>query len=137
VLIAVRTIRNVQALRAIAAILVVFVHLDKLLAGIGASTFGAGGVDIFFVISGFIMVYTTMGRQPSPLSFMANRIARIVPIYWAITLVSFHDSVHCTRAFASDESQLERAVDVARFHPIRKVQRAHSTGAFRWLDAKL
>ena len=40
------------------AIAVVFVHLDKLLAQIGLPTWGGGGVDIFFVISGgFIMVY--------------------------------------------------------------------------------
>ena len=48
--------------------------------------FGGAGVDIFFVISGFIMVYTTMDREITPWSFMADRIARIVPAYWAATL---------------------------------------------------
>jgi peptidoglycan/LPS O-acetylase OafA/YrhL len=82
-------IRNVQALRGLAALLVVFVHLDNLLLAIGLSTFGGAGVDIFFVISGFIMVYTTADRHVTPWSFMADRIARIVPIYWLITLAVF------------------------------------------------
>ena len=82
-------IQNVQVLRGVAAILVVFVHLDKLLAQIGLPTWGGGGVDIFFVISGFIMVYTTIGRDIGFSAFMSDRIARIVPAYWIITLAVF------------------------------------------------
>jgi exopolysaccharide production protein ExoZ len=46
------------------------------------------GVDIFFVISGFIMVYASadlFGRRDGPRLFLERRIARIVPIYWAVT----------------------------------------------------
>jgi exopolysaccharide production protein ExoZ len=82
-------VRNVQVLRAFAAFLVVFVHLDRLLSWLGLPPFGAAGVDIFFVISGFIMVYTTVDREIRPWSFMADRIARIVPPYWAVTLAVF------------------------------------------------
>jgi peptidoglycan/LPS O-acetylase OafA/YrhL len=82
-------IRNIQVLRAIAALLVVCVHLDSFLVQIGLPIFGGGGVDIFFVISGFIMVYTTSERPVSSRSFMADRIARIVPIYWLITVAVF------------------------------------------------
>ncbi len=84
---------NIQALRAVAAILVVFVHLEYPLAqlGIGRSwqSFFAGGVDLFFVISGFIMVHTTARRSISPLAFLRLRIIRVVPLYWAITLCAF------------------------------------------------
>ena len=45
-----------------------------------------GGVDIFFVISGFIMVKSTDGRSYSPGQFYLKRIIRIVPIYWIATL---------------------------------------------------
>jgi exopolysaccharide production protein ExoZ len=49
------------------------------------TTFGAAGVDIFFVISGFIMLYVSFpnGRAAaSPLSFLVKRIARVYPFYW-------------------------------------------------------
>ena len=82
-------IRNVQLLRGVSALLVIFVHLDKLLSLINLPPFGGGGVDIFFVISGFIMVHTTIDREVSPRSFIAERFARIVPPYWAVTLAVF------------------------------------------------
>lgn len=47
------------------------------------------GIDIFFILSGFIMVYTSWG-QSGPVAardFMLRRIIRIVPIYWFYTFV--------------------------------------------------
>jgi exopolysaccharide production protein ExoZ len=82
-------VRNVQALRGLAALLVIFAHLETVLPRVGLQPFGYAGVDIFFVISGFIMVYTTADRDVTPISFMSDRIARIVPIYWIITLAVF------------------------------------------------
>lgn len=45
---------------------------------------GASGVDIFFVLSGFIIAYTA---DPSRgvVHFLKRRIARIVPLYWFLT----------------------------------------------------
>lgn len=46
------------------------------------------GVDIFFVISGFIMVHASarlFDRRDGARLFMARRLARIVPVYWAAT----------------------------------------------------
>ena len=84
---------NIQALRAIAAFLVVFVHLQPLVNRLGADPnlfdFGNGGVDLFFVISGVIMVYTTRARETTALNFIAHRIARIVPFYWFMTFAVF------------------------------------------------
>jgi peptidoglycan/LPS O-acetylase OafA/YrhL len=42
------------------------------------------GVDVFFVISGFIMWVTT-ARRGQPLEFYRHRLARIVPLYWLVT----------------------------------------------------
>jgi exopolysaccharide production protein ExoZ len=42
---------------------------------------------LFFVISGYIMVYSTdFGRKGSASEFVRNRVIRIVPLYWAATL---------------------------------------------------
>jgi len=80
-------------LRAIAALLVVFVHLGRLaeLAGLPADVtyFGNSGVDLFFVISGMIMVMTTAGGRQTPRGFLRNRFTRIAPLYWTITLAVF------------------------------------------------
>jgi peptidoglycan/LPS O-acetylase OafA/YrhL len=82
-------LNNVQAVRAIAVLMVIFVHLDYLLGSIGLPPFGYGGVDLFFVTSGFIMFFTTFNRPISPLDFITNRIVRIIPPYWLLTLAVF------------------------------------------------
>lgn len=46
-----------------------------------------GGVDIFFVISGFVMVQSTSGRDISPKAFITQRIQRIAPLYWIATAI--------------------------------------------------
>lgn len=45
----------------------------------------AAGVDVFFVISGFIMLITN--RNGTPGKFAIRRIIRIVPLYWFLTLL--------------------------------------------------
>ena len=87
----------IQALRGIAAAMVMLYHLHTTLAGtrfgdVGATLFnsGAAGVDLFFVISGFIMVHTTRRADGSPryaAEFLAKRIARVWPVYAIATLV--------------------------------------------------
>lgn len=83
---------NVQALRALAAVMVIVVHLEFIVTGMGGVKADAGlfsvGVDLFFMISGFIMVYTTTARKIGPLAFLLNRYARIAPLYWMITLIT-------------------------------------------------
>lgn len=43
------------------------------------------GVDIFFVISGFIMWVTTVGGRRTALDFYRDRLARIAPLYWVMS----------------------------------------------------
>lgn len=86
---------GIQQLRAIAAILVVLVHASSELTqaahGIISNRIPHDlviGVDIFFVISGFIMHVTSADSQSgaaSALSFLRKRIVRIVPVYWFFT----------------------------------------------------
>lgn len=48
---------------------------------------GEFGVDIFFVISGFVMWVTTEGKNKSITEFWSSRILRVAPLYWLFTFV--------------------------------------------------
>jgi exopolysaccharide production protein ExoZ len=53
---------------------------------------GAAGVDIFFVISGFVMAVSTIGREHKThpaRSFLERRLIRLVPLYWIVTFIVF------------------------------------------------
>jgi exopolysaccharide production protein ExoZ len=80
------TICSIQVLRFIAAFAVVVLHASTRTEWLHSGHddpvgFLKGGVDIFFVISGFVMAYTI---KPStrPLVFAARRLARVAPLYW-------------------------------------------------------
>ncbi len=76
-------ISSLQVMRAIAAIGVVSLHVG------GSALFvGNAGVDLFFVISGFVMVYSSanlFGKAASIATFAIRRILRIAPLYWLVT----------------------------------------------------
>jgi exopolysaccharide production protein ExoZ len=97
----------IQALRGLAAFSVVLYHSKLVLAAeTGERLFGWGacGVDLFFVISGFIMVYTTArsdGSARYTLEFLTKRLARIWPVYaiWTAIYVVFVEQIpHLGRA---------------------------------------
>jgi exopolysaccharide production protein ExoZ len=85
-------LNNLQTLRAIAAYSVVIYHcLMRFVRpegpiGMAYLDLPSGGVDLFFVISGFVMVHTTRDDE-TPGWFATKRIARIVPLYWVATFV--------------------------------------------------
>jgi exopolysaccharide production protein ExoZ len=88
-------IQSIQTLRAIAALAVVVMHIPEDLAVRGYGhlppfTRGAFGVDLFFVISGFVMAYASrhlFAREGAGAEFILRRMARIVPTYWLVTSV--------------------------------------------------
>lgn len=85
-----RQILSIQYLRAIAALMVVAHHGRERLPWLVEQypyKLGQTGVDIFFVISGFVMIYITHGVAAAPTGFLKDRITRIVPLYWAATLL--------------------------------------------------
>jgi exopolysaccharide production protein ExoZ len=89
-----------QTLRAIAATMIVFLHAEELVAIHAAAHQGSFshlrvfplgvGVDLFFVISGFVVAYASKSLFAAPggrWEFMRRRLIRIVPLYWtALTL---------------------------------------------------
>lgn len=76
---------GIQYLRAVAALGVVVFHAAE--RNGGHFVIGAAGVDVFFVVSGFIMWVLAETRQPSPAAFLRERAERIVPLYWMATAV--------------------------------------------------
>ncbi len=88
-------LNNLQALRAIAAMMVFFLHLHDVEAKYGGSDVqllgswtevGAWGVDLFFVLSGFVMMLVTMDKKGSASlswNFLYARVTRIYPLWWA------------------------------------------------------
>jgi exopolysaccharide production protein ExoZ len=88
---------GVQTLRGVAAVVVALFHFSVLERAFygpdfllpGFSGYGRAGVDLFFVISGFIMVLvagqTRSGAQ-SAWEFLVKRAVRIYPPYWVVTL---------------------------------------------------
>lgn len=89
------TLYGIQHLRFIAAMMVVVAHasvrIERLYPDwiVAPWNLGAAGVDIFFVISGFIMVLITRDGPPAPVDFWLGRVFRIVPLYWFVTLLAF------------------------------------------------
>jgi peptidoglycan/LPS O-acetylase OafA/YrhL len=82
----------IEAARGIAAALVVLYHVARHLEKaeisnfwIGILQFGHSGVDLFFVISGFIIFHVhqkDIGKQHTLLEYTKRRITRIYPVYW-------------------------------------------------------
>lgn len=50
--------------------------------------YGSIGVDLFFVISGFVIYYSVIGKEVSPLKFAVNRAIRILPAGAVFILMS-------------------------------------------------
>jgi exopolysaccharide production protein ExoZ len=75
---------TIQYLRAFAALAVVAFHAAER-AGLHFAT-GAAGVDVFFVISGFIMSLVGARPDQTPLGFLQRRVERVAPLYWFVTL---------------------------------------------------
>jgi peptidoglycan/LPS O-acetylase OafA/YrhL len=92
------TIKSIQILRAIAALSVVYVHCTT--AGdYKFPSVGSFGVDIFFIISGFIIAYMVSINTED---FFIKRIIRVWPLYilatvaMTLTVVLFPDLVRST-----------------------------------------
>lgn len=90
-----KSIIGIQYLRGVASLMVVLFHARSYFhAAPEWARLGSRGVDIFFVISGFIMVYATrkIANEISPLkscgSFLGKRFIRVVPLYWLALLIT-------------------------------------------------
>lgn len=105
-------IDSLQAIRAFAAIAVMFFHgtemlQDRLHYLFLSNIFMAGfsGVDVFFVLSGFIILYTSSAGKNNIVNFLKARFIRIYPIYWVVTallIISFFISPSAEQSYKGD-----------------------------------
>ncbi len=91
-------LRYIDALRAIAALLVVWLHAASTFSNASPETGASGrwfiaipgyidvghiGVVVFFLISGFVIPFSILPDRAAPVgSFVIKRILRIYPAYW-------------------------------------------------------
>ena len=86
-------IYSVQYMRAIAALLVVIHHAASKGSQYSSAAFewftiGEAGVDLFFIISGYIMCHTVDSKNINFISFLTARVKRIIPLYWVLTTMA-------------------------------------------------
>ena len=79
-----------QYLRGFISLKVVWFHSLFLLSGLQENfriQLGGAFLYLFMVMSGFVMVVSTAGRNIAPLDFFKRRLIRIAPLYWLLTLL--------------------------------------------------
>lgn len=119
---------SIQALRGIAALMVVIRHcLENMYSADNMPLIvsrihqvGAAGVDIFFVISGFIMVYTSYNQFETvgaPKRFLLRRLIRVAPMYWLVTTALLLGLLFVPGAFGSLKFQLWHVIASYTFLP--------------------
>lgn len=118
---------NVQFLRFVAALSVLTGHVQH---EAGEHDFGAFtpfepvfwgiGVDIFFIISGFIMYFMTaarFGERGMAAGFLRRRIIRVVPLYWLFTTLMLIAMLAVPHAIAHNDLDAARAITSYAFIP--------------------
>jgi exopolysaccharide production protein ExoZ len=81
-------------------------------------------VDLFFVISGFVMVHATDGRPVGAGAFLSRRIARVAPLYWAVTVVVFALALVAPSLFRSTSADPVHLVKSLLFVPYARADGA-------------
>jgi exopolysaccharide production protein ExoZ len=119
-----RQLVSLQYLRAVAALLVVYLHAAIQVNSLRVPNtsawleVGKCGVDIFFVLSGFVMWTSTAGRS-GVLEFLRRRLVRIVPLYWIVTLVAASIALLAPQLLKSTRFEIHHVLASLLFIPWR------------------
>ena len=113
-------LHSLQYLRAAAALFVVYTHavIQTPDVSIHLPKRGDFGVDLFFVISGFVMVYITR-PEDRPGGFVRRRLRRVVPLYWGFTLLLVAMLLLAPDLFRTIELSAEAVIKSLLFVPYR------------------
>lgn len=121
---------SIQYLRGLAALAVLVFHTSETY-DLGFHV-GAAGVDIFFVISGFIMWITTANQKITPGQFLYRRAVRIVPLYWIVTLLTALGIALKPAFFFDHDASLSNLVGSLLFLPNAKDNAMHPVVIQGW-----
>jgi len=106
---------TIEVMRYIAALSVVFVHIPTVKSG-------HFGVDIFFVISGFVMMLST---NTSSHQFFLKRVIRIAPTYYFFTITTFIVALLFPRLLDNTTANYEHLIKSLLFIPFDKNGAGH------------
>ncbi|MFU0853481.1 acyltransferase family protein [Kluyvera cryocrescens] len=120
-------IKSIQMLRGFAAWMVVIHHIQQILLdeNIGIVFFKklfdkfAFGVDIFFIISGFIIYFSASKHYENKIMFLMNRMTRVIPLYWFYTLVAVVICAFIPGAFFYNELTAKPIIRSLLFIPFK------------------
>lgn len=136
-------LRSLDALRLVAALAVVLFHFTArgnvrwgvppdvafpLLSQV--TRFGYAGVHLFFVISGFVVLMSAWGRGPR--SFVASRVSRLYPAFWAAVLITA--TLRWWWPTFSDRSPAEVAVNLTMVPEVFGVARVDGVYWTLWVE---
>ncbi len=106
-------LKSLQITRFIAATSVAYLHIKC------NPFFGGFGVDIFFVLSGFVMCLVVNNGETSK-QFFINRVSRIAPLYWLLTVGAFILAAIAPALFNSTTANLTFLIKSLFFIPYIK-----------------
>jgi peptidoglycan/LPS O-acetylase OafA/YrhL len=117
-------LQGIEAARGVAASLVVVYHAARHLHGngeglpwaLGIEKFGHAGVDFFFVLSGFIILFAHWGDVGVPASlsrYAERRCTRIFPLYWPVLAANAVLAVYGSRAWSPSFSEVVANITLA------------------------
>jgi exopolysaccharide production protein ExoZ len=114
-----------QILRGLSAWAVVFHHYMQLYFGFKSTTFvgaffshyGSMGIDVFFILSGFVMYLAAVRTEKGPARFMINRLFRVAPLYWFYTMLAVAGIFALPLAFSYTSFSMETLLASLMFLP--------------------
>jgi len=113
-------LNNIQVLRAFAAVTVVVFHTGYTLPFL-VRPFGSFGVDVFFVISGYIMARILDPANPSSSDFFfRRRLLRIVPPYWFFTILLYLAALRLPQLMGATRASFVELLKSLFFIPFMK-----------------
>ena len=111
-------LNNIQLLRAYASVAVVYFHTGFQFGPV--HPIGSFGVDLFFIISGYIMA-RILDNEKTRQYFLRRRILRIVPPYWFFTLLIFFASMLVPQMMVTTRGNTVQLLKSLFFIPFMKI----------------